>query len=170
MTHGHHTHMEFALFPSRQRAARAKQAVESRRDSEAELITEPHELTHDKIPLSLTMVRVGSIVGAAAVAGLMLAGLTLLLGLEVDALPRPMASPFVALLTITMLAALLGGLAGALSFSTEARETLEQLRAQLRYRRARPGQPKPAVLLVESDDELAGMLRRHGALRTGTLV
>ncbi|PRP92720.1 hypothetical protein ENSA5_47610 [Enhygromyxa salina] len=156
------TKLKYALFPSRKAARAAQPDVDAVIEGEVELLSDPGDLTQDKIPLRHTMAGVGMIIGASVTAGLMLTALVGLVLLGVDALPSRVPSPYATMAIVVMLAALLGGLAGALSYSTRAREELRRLRALLRLGNS--------VLLIETERDLSEMLRRRGAIQTGSLV
>ena len=169
MSYGSH-HMEFALFPNLRRAARAKQIVEHDAGAEAELLTDEHDLTEDRLPLCLTMARFGTLIGAAAVAAMFTAGFVGTIGLEFGAFKAMLVPPVISILTLALLAGMLGALAGALSFSTEAHGKLRRVRGLLRRDKSLPDDEQPAALLLQSTDDIDAMLRDEGALATESLT
>ncbi|PRQ02694.1 hypothetical protein [Enhygromyxa salina] len=154
--------LKYALFPNRKAAHVARAEVDAAIDGEVELLDKAADLTQDKIPLRHTMAGVGTIMGASVVAGMMLASLAGLVMVGVDALPPRITSPYWTTAIVVMLAALLGGLAGALTYSTRARQELRRLRGLLRFGNT--------VLLIETERDLDLLLRRHGAVQTGVLA
>jgi hypothetical protein len=169
--------MELAIFPDRAHAARAKQIIEDDAGADddtgahVELIADPSELTSEKLPLSLTMARSGALIGASALAASFTAGFLGLLGLELGAFEALLlGSPVISILTLALLAALLGGLAGALSFSTELKGKLARFRNRLRNEQALTEDDGPAALVLDSSDTIDGILRDEGALETQALT
>jgi hypothetical protein len=157
------TKLSYALFPNREAASEALAEVNAKiHDCEVELLTQESDLTQDKIPLRHTMARAGTALGALMTAGLMLTALAglMLLGVEV---PSGVPSPYGTTAIVVVFAALFGGLAGALSFSTRAREELRRLRSLLRF-------GGNSLLLIETERNLDKMLRRRGAVQIGRLV
>ena len=156
------TKLRYALFPNTQVAHDAAERIDGRVDGNVEVLTRPEDLSQDKIPIGHTMARVGAILGASMVAGAVLLTLAALVVLGADVLPMRVTSPYATTAIVVMLAALFGGLAGALSYSTRARDELRRLRTLLRFGNS--------VVLVESDDDVSQLMRRAGAVQTGTLA
>ena len=163
------TETQYALFPNLRRAKRAKRMLEATDAAETRVITHPEDLTEATIPLRLTVARVGMIAGAAAVAALALVATLALFGGGVGP-AGSMRSPVLTLSIVALLGATLGGLAGALSFSTEIRAQLERLRECLRRGQAAPAGQRPALLVHASARKLDSLLRRHGAVQTGKMT
>lgn len=155
-------HMTYAVFPSAERAVAAEAAVDEVIDS-MELLTNEEDLTEDKVPLRLTMARLGAIFGAAlaASAGVLALWLLVMSGLPGAPSLRHVYAPWSMLGAVAAVAALLGGLAGALSFSTRFQARIDRLRKVLHRGNA--------VLLVETEYEVDDALRRRGAVQVGSL-
>lgn len=137
----------------------ARQALQSirRRIGEAgrvELLRSPRRLSHHLIPLRMTAVRIGAVVGGIIVGLLsVLAAAAILWVLATGG--RPIPAPVETLTLCVLLSALLGGLAGALSFSSDNGPAVQDLRAWL-------GEGKP-VVLVEAERGHVDTLRSLGA-------
>ncbi|KIG14576.1 hypothetical protein DB30_06631 [Enhygromyxa salina] len=156
------TNLKYALFPNLDAARAAQVEVDAAIDGEVDLLENAADLAQDKLPLRHTMAGFGTIVGASVVAGLMLAAVAGVVMLGFDALPPSIPAPYWTLAIVVVLASLLGGLAGALSYSTRARDELRRLRTLLRFGNS--------VLLIETEQNLDALLRRRGAVQTGTLA
>ena len=62
-------HLSFAVFPDLAKARVAEEEVHKVVPGEVELLTRSEEITPRKVPIGLTMARVGMILGASLVAG-----------------------------------------------------------------------------------------------------
>ncbi|MFO7566803.1 MAG: hypothetical protein R6X02_29440 [Enhygromyxa sp.] len=143
---------------AREAARRLRRRIEAA--GRVELLRSPRRLSHHTIPLRMTAARFGAVVGGVVVG--LLSVLALAAGLWVltnDG--RQIPAPAETLGLCVALSALLGGLAGALSFASDNRPTVNDLRAWL-------GAGKP-VVLVEAERGHEDTLRSLGATRVGQL-
>lgn len=156
--------MRFAIFANRKRARAAERNVDSTVEGDVELLTQPEQLSVSAISMPMTMARAGAIIGASSVAGSALLLLAALAWLDPGA-ASPASSalaPYATIAVVVTLAAVLGGLAGSLSFTSQARPKIERLREHLGYGHS--------VLLIESDRDITKLLQNAGAVQTGTLA
>jgi hypothetical protein len=154
--------MRFAIFANRKRARAAERNVDSTVEGDVELLTQPEQLSVSAISMPMTMARAGAIIGASSVAGSALLLLAALAWLDPGVASPAALAPYATIAVVVTLAAVLGGLAGSLSFTSQARPKIERLREHLGYGHS--------VLLIESDRDISKLLHNAGAVQTGTLA
>lgn len=157
--------LKFAIFPSRERAERARKVLDTVADAEVELVATTDELTRDKVPLDRTLARRGVLFGAMTV-GLSTALVSV--SLFAAGLGDVPITPLVTTLAAVILGSALGGLAGGLAFMTETPDHLRALKGRMRAV-AQVLERRPVMLLLRSRTELRPVLLRHGAVEVGTL-
>ena len=127
----------------------------------ASVLEKPERLSHHVVPLAMTDARRGAVSGGALIAGLT----ALVFGLGLAALSvqgsEPLLPPGPTLALCVGLGAVLGGLAGGLSFASDSKALLQRLRGHLRRQRS--------ILLVSGSLSLDRELQRFGPVRVGVL-
>jgi len=126
-------------------------------DARVALIEQPEALSHHVVPIQMTEARRGALIGALAVAGT----IALILSLAGLLGAGPELAPARTSLLSVALGALLGGLAGALAFSSDSKARLRRLREHLRVKRP--------ILIVSGGLGLERQLERFEPMRVGVL-
>jgi hypothetical protein len=125
----------YAVFNNQQTARLAQQSLRHRLGEGAQitLVDQPERLSHHVVPLQMTQARGGVFIGSLVVAfvsALALgAGLLAMTAFGFDPIPTPGAT----LALSVVFAAIFGGLAGALAFSSDSKTLLRRLRLHIQH-------------------------------------
>jgi hypothetical protein len=152
----------YARFTEPSLARKASRLIQRRIGSagHVELLRSPRRLSHHIIPLRMTAARFGAVIGGVCLG--MFSVLAVAVGIWIsNAAGRPIPAPAETLALCVMLSTLFGVLAGALSFASDNKSTVNDLRAWL-------GKGKP-VVIVDAERGHEDTLRSLGATQIGHL-
>ena len=150
----------FAIFKTHRNALLAQHWLREKlgNDAKVTMVDRPGSRSHHEVPLSMTRVCRGAIAGGVGVAGVV----ALVLGATLVGFhTMPALSPVTTVGACMGLAAILGGLAGALSFSSDSNMPLRSLAGHHSRRQS--------IVLFPGPDVLRTELERFGAIRVGAL-
>jgi hypothetical protein len=154
-----HGALMFAVFSSRERA-RAAQAALGETD-ELELIASPDEVRRRAV--SPPGIRgLGMLLGISLIVGFIVAGFGALVLAAAGTLPEPVPVALLGGALAVVIAAMLGGLAGWLAFSSHTRLELRRLCSLV--------ERGHALLLFPARSDVGDQLREHGAVQIGSLT
>jgi hypothetical protein len=157
-----HGALMFAVFSSHERAREAQAILtEGREGSEVELIASPDEVR--RRARSPTGIRgLGMLLGISLIVGFIVAGFGSLVLAAAGTLPEPVPVALLGGALAVVIAAMLGGLAGWLAFSSHTRLELRRLCSLL--------ERGHALLLFPAHSDVRARLRERGAVQIGSLT
>lgn len=154
------TALKFAVFANSDRARAAQDEVGGIDD--VELLTKTTDLRPDAVRDQVPVVRLALLLGASLVVGFVIVGIGVLVLMAAEAMPDPIPTAYLTTGIAVVLAAGLGGLAGALIYAGRSRASLDRLRSLLNHGHA--------VLLFRAQGDFDEILRRRGAVQIGSLT
>lgn len=154
------TGLRFAVFASSDRARAAQ--VEVAGFDDVELLTTTTDLRSDAVANELPLARLALLLGASLVVGFVIVGIGMLVLMAAEAMPNPIPTAYLTTGVAVVLAAGLGGLAGALIYAGRSRTAMTRLRGLLDHGHA--------VLLFRGQGDCDEILRQRGAVQIGSLT